>query len=105
MIRTFVVLCSLLAGVSLLHSAEPDASLVYALPSTKEHPRSSEGSFATLRSGRIIYCFSQFLGGDSDFSPCRVMQIESDDAGKTWSQPRVLFAGDAKSLEMSVSLL
>ncbi len=86
-------------------SPEADNALVFTLPATAEHPRNSEGSFATLASGRIIYCYSQFSGGDSDFSPCRIAQIESDDEGRTWSQPRVLFTPDAKSMEMSVSLL
>ncbi|MEO7599312.1 MAG: exo-alpha-sialidase [Opitutus sp.] len=104
MISRFAVLTSILFSSASAWSAEEDAP-VFTLPATVEHPRSSEGSFATLRSGRIIYCFSQFLGGNSDFSPCRVVQIESDDEGRTWSQPHVLFSGAPKSLEMSVSLL
>ena len=30
---------------------------------TAAHPRSSEGSFVTLRSGRLMFCYSQFYGG------------------------------------------
>lgn len=31
-----------------------------------EHPRNSEGSFATLASGRVIFIYSQFYGGAAD---------------------------------------
>jgi len=104
MIRLFL-LGLFLAAADRVWSAETDNALVLALPATAQHPRNSEGSFATLASGRIIYCYSQFSGGDSDFSPCRIVQIESDDEGRTWSQPRVLFTPEPKSMEMSVSLL
>lgn len=104
MIRV-LLLGVLLVGAGRLCAAEAENALVLALPATKEHPRNSEGSFATLRSGRIIYCYSQFSGGSSDFSPCRVAVIESDDAGRTWSQPRVLFTPETGAMEMSVSLL
>lgn len=72
---------------------------------TAAHPRSSEGSFATLRSGRIIFCYSQFYGGGNDDSPSAIAQISSDDGGRTWSEPRVVVpTGDNRNL-MSVSLL
>ena len=72
---------------------------------TVAHPRSSEGSFATLRSGRIIFCYSQFYGGGNDDSPSTIAQIDSGDGGKTWSEPRIVVpTGDNRNL-MSVSLL
>jgi len=103
--RTLV--CSAVLLASLVHAVagEPDSVVVLAQDATLAHPRNSEGSFATLRSGRIIYCYSQFSEGDSDFSPCEIAQMESDDGGRTWSQPHVLFKAEPNTMEMSVSLL
>jgi Neuraminidase (sialidase) len=53
----------------------------------KEGPRNSEGSFATLASGRVIFIYSQFYGGNGDESPARLVRIHSDDQGRTWSAP------------------
>ena len=72
---------------------------------TAAHPRSSEGSFATLRSGRIMFCYSQFYGGGHDDSPSAIARIYSDDRGKSWTQPEIIVpTGDNRNL-MSVSLL
>jgi Neuraminidase (sialidase) len=105
MLKCLVALCALFAGLSPLRSAEPNNLPALDLKATAEHPRNSEGAFATLRSGRIIYCYSQFSGGTSDFSPCEIAEIHSDDQGRTWSAPRVLFKPEAGTMEMSVSLL
>jgi Neuraminidase (sialidase) len=70
-----------------------------------EHPRNSEGSFATLASGRIIFCYSQFYGGAADSSPARIVRIHSDDQGRTWSEPVVLVESTGGDNVMSVSLL
>ncbi|MDB6170601.1 MAG: hypothetical protein JWM88_3465 [Verrucomicrobia bacterium] len=105
MIRRILLCAALLAGTIRSRCAEPANLLTLALAATPEHPRNSEGAFATLRSGRIIFCFSQFSGGDSDSSPCRIVQIESDDQGRTWSSPRVLFTPEPGTTEMSISLL
>lgn len=72
---------------------------------TPENPRNSEGSFATLKSGRIIFCYSQFYGGASDASPARLVRIHSDDQGRTWSAPEVAVENTAGDNVMSVSLL
>ncbi|WP_240914796.1 sialidase family protein [Roseimicrobium sp. ORNL1] len=72
---------------------------------TKENPRNSEGSFATLASGRIIFCYTQFYGGAADESPARIVQIHSDDQGRTWSEPQVVVENTAGNNVMSVSLL
>ena len=44
----------------------PQSLVSLNLDPTKENPRNSEGSFATLASGRIIFCYSQFYGGAAD---------------------------------------
>ncbi len=88
-----------------LAAAGPALPSPWDLEPTAEHPRSSEGSFATLASGRIIFCYSQFNGGGDDSSPSAIAEIHSDDHGRTWSQPRIVVpTGDNQNL-MSVSLL
>lgn len=101
-----VQVCVLLA-LSLLVSIRADTGLPapHDLDPTKEHPRSSEGAFATLKSGRIIFDYSQFTGGQADHSPSAIAEIFSDDQGKTWSAPRVVVATGSYQNIMSVSLL
>lgn len=77
----------------------------FDLEPTPEHPRSSEGSFATLRSGRIVFCYSQFYGGGEDSSPSAIAEIHSDDHGQTWSAPRIVVPTGENQNLMSVSLL
>jgi hypothetical protein len=73
--------------------------------SSPEFPRNSEGAFITLRSGRLIYYYTQFCGGSSDYSSARIAEVHSDDRGKTWSRP-ARFLQRGKSINvMSVSVL
>jgi sialidase-1 len=62
------------------------------LEPTAEHPRNSDGAFATLASGRILFCYTQYYVGAADESPARIVHIDSDDQGRTWSQPVVMVA-------------
>jgi hypothetical protein len=79
--------------------------IVLNVEPTPENPRNSEGSFATLASGRIIFCYSQFYGGHADESPARIARIHSDDQGRTWSAPEVVVENHSGCNVMSVSLL
>jgi Neuraminidase (sialidase) len=72
---------------------------------TPEHPRSSEGGFVTLRSGRIVFAYSQFRGAQHDHSPSEIVEIHSDDQGRSWSDPRVAVQTGTYQNIMSVSLL
>ncbi|MDB6170602.1 MAG: repeat-like protein [Verrucomicrobia bacterium] len=94
-------------GLSLVASVPAAAAFPapHDLDPTKEHPRSSEGSFVTLRSGRILFEYSQFSGGQADHSPSAIAEIFSDDQGRTWSAPRVVVPTGAYQNIMSVSLL
>lgn len=75
------------------------------LEPTQENPRNSEGSFVALKSGRIAFYYTEFYGGLRDFSDARIVEIHSDDDGRTWSAPRpVVEKGDALNV-MSVSML
>jgi sialidase-1 len=93
--------CSVLAAMG----ASPGLPPPFDIDPTAAHPRSSEGSFASLKSGRILFCYSQFQGGGRDESPAAIAEIHSDDGGATWSDPRIVVpTGDNQNV-MSVSLL
>ncbi len=93
--------CLLAAPLRLL--SLPEAA--WSIPSTAETPRNSEGAFVTLRSGRILFFYSQFYGGSNDSSSARIAVVHSDDQGGTWSQPEAFAErGDSQNL-MSVSAL
>ena len=100
-----LLLGAALAAAVAAPGAEPVNRLALDLVATAEHPRNSEGAFATLRSGGIIFCYSQFSGGTSDFSSSRLAEVTSADQGRTWSRPRVMFQPVGDAQEMSVSLL
>ncbi|MBI5394351.1 MAG: exo-alpha-sialidase [Verrucomicrobia bacterium] len=82
-----------------------DNAVVLNLDPSKENPRNSEGSFATLKSGRVIFYFTRFYGGGGDNSAADIACIHSDNAGRTWSQPRVVIKNHGDENIMSVSLL
>lgn len=87
-----------------LHAAEN--RVVLDIEPSKEFPRNSEGSFVTVKSGRILFLYTQFYGGGSDHSPARIVAIHSDDAGRAWSQePRTVIENQGGANVMSVSLL
>ncbi len=77
----------------------------YDIDPSAEHPRNTEGAFITLRSGRVLFSYSQFTGGQHDHSPSAIAEIYSDDQGKTWSQPRVVVPTGSYQNIMSVSFL
>ena len=87
------------------HAAEPESVIVLNVEPSKEHPRNSEGSFATLNDGRIIFCYSQFYGGAADESAACIVRIESKDQGRTWSEPVKIVENTGGNNVMSVSLL
>lgn len=84
----------------------PGNKVILTLSPTKDNPRNSEGSFAALRSGRIIFCYTAYYGGQGeDHGPARIAQIHSDDQGVTWSAPRTVVENEGRYNVMSVSLL
>ena len=104
-----------LLAMAAVVSAAPFDQAPYDVPSNKvlltvqptpDRPRNSEGAFATLRSGRIIFCYSAYYGGKGeDHGPARIAQIQSDDQGLTWSAPRTIVENEGRYNVMSVSLL
>ncbi len=85
--------------------AAAESTVTLDIEPTAEHPRNSEGAFATLKSGRVVFYYSQFYGGSADNSPARLVEISSDDQGRTWSEPKVVIENTAGNNVMSVSLL
>ena len=71
------------------------------------NPRNSEGSFATLRDGRLLFVYSRFNGrSDDDNTSAELMARYSSDGGETWTQEdRLIVKNDSKMNVMSVSLL
>src|SRR4051812_34860004 len=103
--RLFLVLTTLLLGVMPTSLRAEDNEIVLNVEPTKENPRNSEGSFARLKSGRIIFYYTQFYGGAADESPARIVGIHSDDTGRTWSSARMIIENAGGNNIMSVSLL
>jgi len=88
------------------HAAETGNDLVLKISPTADLPRHSEGAFITLKSGTILFAYTQFYGGSSDHSRARIVTIESRDGGRTWSDtPKVLVENRGGFNVMSVSFL
>lgn len=104
-------LCALLLAITVLVApasvfAATLGETVLNVEPTKENPRSSEGAFVTLKSGRILFCYTQFYGGARDNSPAHIVSIQSDDDGRTWSkEPQIIVDNAGGENVMSVSLL
>ena len=74
-----------------------------------DNPRNSEGDFATLQNGDILFAYSRYTGSDGeDDSPCDIAGLLSHDGGHTFTPlPHLLAAAseqeDAPNI-MSVTL-
>ncbi|MHB9106744.1 MAG: sialidase family protein [Armatimonadota bacterium] len=78
-----------------------------ALPHGPDNPRNTEGSFATLRDGRIMFAWSRYYGESwADEATARICARYSSDGGRTWTtEDRVIVENEGKRNVMSVSLL
>lgn len=94
----------LFAGFSQTRANEN--AVVLDIEPTQENPRSSEGAFVSLKSGRTLLLYTQFYCGAADHSPARIVAIHSDDEGRTWArEPRVVVENAGGANVMSVSAL
>src|SRR4051794_36672100 len=97
-----LLICSI--SCSIAAAAEPN-QIVLNIEPTPQAARNSEGSFVTLKSGRVFFVYTQF-SGRGDEAPAKLVSIFSDDGGATWSDsPQVVVENEAKVNVMSVSLL
>ncbi|MBL9194409.1 MAG: exo-alpha-sialidase [Opitutaceae bacterium] len=88
--------------------ALPTSRSVLELPPSKGNARNSEGSFVTLKDGRILFVYSHFVGDAYDDHAKAVLAARiSTDNGDTWSGDTVIATpGEDKAMNvMSVSLL
>ena len=80
------------------------ASLVLA-PSP-ENPRNSEGDFIQLKDGRLLFVYTHFTTGASDYAEAYLAGRFSEDGGATWgSDDVVIVPHEGGHNVMSVSLL
>jgi len=90
-------------------AAETDR-IVLALPASPGNPRNSEGSFVTLKDGRILFAYSRYRGERmedwADHATADIAARVSDDGGRTWSsEDRILVPNEGACNVMSASLL
>lgn len=59
--------------------------IVCELPRGTDNPRNSEGDFAVLHNGDILFAYSRYRGNDSeDDAPCDIAGLLSHDAGRSF---------------------
>ena len=76
------------------------------LAPTESNPRNSEGDFITLKDGRILFVYTHFTTGASDYAEAHLASRVSSDGGETWStEDKVVVAHEGGHNVMSVSLL
>lgn len=82
---------------------------VHLLPPQKNNARNSEGDFARLKDGRILFAYSRYnTDASDDDAKCDIAGLYSDDNGRTFTKEPVIIvpASAHQTLNlMSVSLL
>lgn len=69
--------------------------IIRELPPAPGNPRNSEGDFARLPDGRIIFAYSRFTGGADDGDGCDIAAIFSDDGGLSFGEPEIIVSAAA----------
>jgi hypothetical protein len=82
-------------------------TITLSLPHGKGNARNSEGSFAALTDGRILFVWSRYRGESwADHARADLAARYSSDGGATWSsEDRILVDNEGDQNVMSVSLL
>lgn len=76
------------------------------LAPTEANPRNSEGDFIPLKDGRILFIYTHFTTGASDYAEAHLASRVSSDGGATWSgEDKIVVAHEGGHNVMSVSLL
>ncbi len=85
-----------------------DFTISAELPRGENNPRNSEGDFALLRDGSILFAYSKYTGDDADDdAACNIAGMISTDGGKTFEHlPYLLATAESHKTKniMSVSL-
>ena len=79
--------------------------VVLDLDPSPGNTRNSEGSFADLPRGHLIFAYSRFADSGRDDGAAVIAAVKSTDGGLTWSEPYVIVPCEARRNVMSVSLL
>ncbi len=85
-----------------------NSEIVLSLQAKQGNPRNSEGSFVTLKDGRILFAYSRYRGKHdwSDHATADIAARISVDGGRTWStDDRILVPNEGSCNVMSASLL
>ncbi len=94
-----------LAAISLL-AADAVPRRCIDLPPGPGNQRNSEGDFAKLKDGRILFVYTRFNKGGGDHSGAELAARWSKDRGDTWDKTdRIVVKNDGGMNVMSVSLL
>lgn len=105
--RLFSIVLFTLLGFSAAYGQQPlRGEQVLHLTTDANNPRNSEGSFITLKDGRILFIYSRFEGSSSDHAPAKLMGRFSSDNGKTWTrEDQLIIDREGDMNVMSASLL
>ena len=98
---------ALAAFFSLSSFAQEVPVRVLELPPGENNPRNSEGTFITLKDGRILFLYTHFTGkSGGDHAPAYLATRASSDGGRTWTkEDRVVVRNEGAMNIMSASLL
>ena len=79
---------------------------VLELPARDGFPRNGEGDFAKLNDGRVLFVYTEYIGGaGEDNDTAHLVKRLSSDGGETWTEPVEVVPRSGKMNDMSVSLL
>jgi len=82
------------------------SEIVHELNPSEANPRNSEGAFATLRDGSILFVYSRYYGGSGDDCAAVLGSCISTDRGRTWKViERPVVENEGGMNVMSVSFL
>ena len=87
-------------------STDTGKEVTLTLAPSKDNPRNSEGSFVSLKDGRILFVYTHFTAGAGDHAKAHLAGRYSHDGGKTWTtEDEVILKNEGDMNVMSVSLL
>ncbi|MBL7648355.1 MAG: exo-alpha-sialidase [Candidatus Hydrogenedentes bacterium] len=108
MTRFLPLILTSIAGLASTASAAEPVTMPenLLLAPTPANPRNSEGDFIALKDGRVLFVYTHFTTGASDYAEAHLASRVSSDGGQTWSsEDRVVVAHEGGHNVMSVSLL
>lgn len=76
------------------------------LPPRPGNPRNTEGDFIQLADGRLLFAYTKFTGGGSDYAEAHIAARYSSDGGTAWTDEDVVIVPNEGLMNtMSVSLV